>query len=42
MRLTSMRRPARRAISSALRASTAQVPPPTTPRPNRPTFIGFI
>ena len=41
-RVTSMRRPARRAISSALRDSTVQVPPPTTPRPSRPTLMGFI
>ena len=35
-------RPARRWISSRLRASTVQVPPPTVPMPSRPTLIGFI
>src|SRR4051794_25348407 len=35
-------RPARRWISSALRLSTSQVPPPTVPMPNRPTLMGFI
>src|SRR5688500_19127059 len=35
-------RPARRWISSALRLSTSQVPPPTVPMPSRPTLIGFI
>src|SRR6185436_15810126 len=35
-------RPARRWISSALRLSTSQVPPPTVPIPNSPTLIGFI
>src|SRR5690606_13010268 len=39
-RLTSMRLPARRAISSALRDSTVQVPPPTTPRPSKPILMG--
>src|SRR4051812_24819210 len=34
-------RPARRWISSALRFSTSQVPPPTVPMPNSPTLIGF-
>src|SRR5688500_15652682 len=35
-------RPARRWISSALRFSTSQVPPPTMPMPSRPTLMGFI
>src|SRR2546426_8129773 len=35
-------RPARRWISSALRLSTSQVPPPTVPMPSSPTLIGFI
>src|SRR6267378_7375558 len=35
-------RPARRRISSALRLSTSQVPPPTVPVPSSPTLIGFI
>src|SRR3954470_9704237 len=35
-------RPARRRISSALRLSTSQVPPPTVPMPSRPTLMGFI
>src|SRR5688572_12632216 len=35
-------RPARRRISSALRLSTSQVPPPTVPMPSRPTLIGFM
>src|SRR5688572_11800 len=35
-------RPARRWISSALRLSTSQVPPPTVPMPSRPTLMGFI
>src|SRR2546422_2640677 len=35
-------RPARRRISSALRLSTSQVPPPTVPMPSSPTLIGFI
>src|SRR5436190_2501253 len=41
---TAMRiaRPARRRISSALRLSTSQVPPPTVPMPSSPTLIGFI
>ena len=39
---TSISRPARRAISSRLRRSTSTVPPPTVPRPSRPTRIGFI
>src|SRR5512134_2437482 len=34
--------PARRWISSALRLSTSQVPPPTVPMPSRPTLMGFI
>src|SRR6266480_104306 len=33
-------RPARRWISSALRLSTSQVPPPTVPIPRRPTLMG--
>src|SRR6187455_834970 len=37
-----MARPARRWISSALRLSTSQVPPPTVPMPSNPTLIGFI
>src|SRR4051794_30217118 len=37
-----MARPARRWISSALRWSTSQVPPPTVPMPRSPTLIGFI
>src|SRR5688572_19505650 len=37
-----MARPARRWISSALRLSTSQVPPPTTPMPSRPTLMGFM
>ena len=40
--LMRMSRPARREISSRLRASTAQVPPPTVPMPSKPTLIGFI
>ncbi len=39
--LISMARPARREISSRLRASTAQVPPPTVPMPSNPTLMGF-
>src|SRR5262245_39240383 len=35
-------RPARRWISSALRLSTSQVPPPTTPMPSKPTLMGLI
>src|SRR5687767_6057247 len=35
-------RPARRWISSALRFSTSQVPPPTVPTPSSPTLIGFM
>src|SRR2546428_2097373 len=35
-------RPARRWISSALRLSTSQVPPPTVPMPSSPTLIGFM
>src|SRR5262244_338270 len=35
-------RPARRWISSRLRASTFHVPPPTVPMPSSPTLIGFI
>src|SRR5467141_1504977 len=35
-------RPARRRISSALRLSTSQVPPPTVPMPSSPTLIGII
>src|SRR5678815_4543420 len=35
-------RPARRWISSALRLSTSQVPPPTVPIPRRPTLMGFM
>src|SRR3989338_6194717 len=35
-------RPARRAISSALRCNTVKVPPPTVPIPRSPTLIGFI
>src|SRR5574341_1939430 len=35
-------RPARRWISSALRLSTSQVPPPTMPMPSSPTLMGFI
>src|SRR5687768_5743214 len=35
-------RPARRWISSALRFSTSQVPPPTVPMPSSPTLIGFM
>src|SRR5262245_47521830 len=35
-------RPARRWISSALRLSTSQVPPPTVPMPSSPTLMGFI
>src|SRR5258706_10677895 len=35
-------RPARRWISSALRESTSQVPPPTVPMPRRPTLMGFM
>src|SRR5690606_13428649 len=38
---TTMPRPARRAISSALRLSTLKVPPPTVPSPQMPTFTGF-
>src|SRR5262245_28350906 len=34
--------PARRSISPALRLSTSQTPPPTTPMPRRPTWMGFI
>src|SRR6476660_8936381 len=37
-----MARPARRWISSALRLSTSQVPPPTVPMPSSPTLIGFM
>src|SRR5436190_12601003 len=37
-----MARPARRWISSALRESTSQVPPPTVPMPSSPTRIGRI
>ena len=37
-----MSRPARREISSRLRRSTSIVPPPTVPRPSRPTWMGFI
>src|SRR5688500_12066916 len=37
-----MARPARRWISSALRLSTSQVPPPTVPMPRSPTLIGFM
>ena len=35
-------RPARRAISSRLRASTLTVPPPTVPRPSRPICTGLM
>src|SRR3954471_3289480 len=35
-------RPARRWISSALRVSTSQVPPPTVPMPSSPTLMGLI
>src|SRR5438034_7402755 len=35
-------RPARRWISSALRLSTSQVPPPTVPMPSSPTLMGFM
>src|SRR4249920_1386081 len=35
-------RPARRWISSALRLSTSQVPPPTVPMPSNPTLMGFM
>src|SRR5580765_2862385 len=35
-------RPARRWISSALRLSTSQVPPPTVPMQSRPTLMGFM
>jgi hypothetical protein len=35
-------RPARRVISSWLRVSTVQVPPPTVPMPSRPTLMGFM
>src|SRR5688572_7529895 len=35
-------RPARRWISSALRLSTSQVPPPTVPIPSRPTLMGLM
>src|SRR3954464_1161148 len=35
-------RPARRWISSALRLSTSQVPPPTMPMPSSPTLMGFM
>ena len=38
---TSIPRPARRAISSALRLSTLKVPPPTVPNPQIPTLTGF-
>jgi hypothetical protein len=38
---TSIPRPARRAISSALRFSTLKVPPPTVPSPQMPTLTGF-
>src|SRR3954467_11987181 len=37
----SMRRPARRWISSWLRRSTLKTPLPTVPMPSRPTWIGF-
>jgi len=37
-----MPRPARRVISSWLRASTSKVPPPTVPMPSKPTLMGFI
>src|SRR6185436_7902376 len=37
-----MGRPARRAISSALRCSTFHVPRPTVPSPRSPTCSGFI
>ena len=40
-RVMRIARPARRWISSALRLSTSQVPPPTVPMPSRPTLIGF-
>jgi hypothetical protein len=40
--LMRMSRPARREISSRLRASTVQVPPPTVPMPSKPALIGFI
>src|SRR5574340_347220 len=39
---TTISRPARRVISSALRRNTVGVPPPTGPKPNRPTLMGFI
>ena len=35
-------RPARRAISSPLRASSSSVPPPTVPRPSRPMRTAFM
>src|SRR6185436_3051585 len=35
-------RPARRRISSALRLSTSQVPPPTVPIPSSPTLMGLM
>ena len=41
-RTTSMARPARREISSRLRASTLTVPPPTVPRPSNPILTGFM
>ena len=34
-------RPLRRKISSALRVSTLNVPPPTVPMPSKPTFKSF-
>src|SRR5579872_7174814 len=37
----SMRRPARRVISSRLRSRTWYVPPPTVPIPSSPTLTGF-
>src|SRR5690554_4209973 len=39
--VTSIARPALRAISSALRCRTLKVPPPTVPRPHIPTLTGF-
>src|SRR5262245_5200068 len=41
-RLMRISRPARRWISSRLRARMFQAPPPTVPIPSSPTLIGFI
>ena len=41
-RVMTISRPARRAISAALRCRTTAAPPPTVPSPKIPIFTGFI